>query len=147
MRYVLVIQFHESYFTTPKDVVTFEQRLRECMPRTCEVDGCDAGGGTANFFVLTEAPLAAHKTFRKFLGTNAVERKVRVAYRDALGSQFTNLWPFRDDRPFALTYKTEDDPFRPASKRQIPKRSKPGVSKLKTLAKPAVTSSRNKPAK
>lgn len=142
MRYVLVLQFHESYFASYGDLVKFEERLRACMPRTCEVDGHDVGSGTTNFFVFTNAPLAAHKAFRKYLGTNAVERKVRVAYREVDGEAYTNLWPFRDARPFGLMYAPEHDPFRPASKRAIPKRSKPGVSKLETLATPA-----KKPAK
>jgi hypothetical protein len=142
MEYVLVIQFHETYFAVHDDLVNFEERLRASMPRTCEVDGWDQGSGATNFFVFTNAPLAAHKAFRKFLGTNAVERKVRIAYREATGDQYINLWPFRDDRPFELRYAPEDDPFRPASKRAIPKRSKAGVSKLKTVAKPKRVSAR-----
>ena len=91
MRYVLVLQFHESYFASYGDLVKFEERLRACMPRTCEVDGHDVGSGTTNFFVFTNAPLAAHKSFRKYLGTNAVERKVRVAYREVDGLSLIHI--------------------------------------------------------
>lgn len=134
MKYVLVLQFPESYFASHKELVAFEERLIACMPRTCLVDGHDVGSGTTNFFVFTNAPMAAHKTFRKYLGTRAVEKQLRVAYRAVRGEQYTNLWPFRDARPFRITYPAGEDPFSPASKRSIPKRSKPGVSKLATRA-------------
>lgn len=131
-KHVLVLQFPESYFASHDEIVAFEDRLIACMPRTCEVDGHDIGSGTVNFFVFTDAPLAAHTTFRKYLGTRAVERKLRIAYRSMRGERYTNLWPFRDARPFRLMYPAGEDPFSAASKRKIPKRSKPGVSKRET---------------
>jgi hypothetical protein len=114
----------------------FEDRLIASMPRTCVVDGHDFGSGTTNFFVFTNAPLATHRAFRKYLGTCAVERKVRIAFRTEKGDQWQNVWPFRDPRPFALIYESGYDPFDPVTKRAIAKRSKPGVSKLVTTAKP-----------
>ncbi len=130
----MIFQFPESYFATRADIVAFQDRLTACMPRTCEVEDFDTGSGTTSFFVLTKTPLAAHKTFRKYLGTRALERKLRVAYQSLRGDVFTNLWPFRDPRPFRIVYPPGEDPFVPASKRKIPKRSSPGVSKLKTRA-------------
>ena len=134
MRYVMVIQFSEQYFASHDDLVAFEDRLIASMPRTCDVDGHDIGSGTVNFFVFTDAPRAAHKAFRKYLGTNAVERKVRISYRDVNGTAFMNLWPFRDPRVFDYSYPEDQDPFSAASKRSIPKRSPPGVSKFVTPA-------------
>jgi hypothetical protein len=93
------------------------------------------GSGTTNFFVYTNAPLAAHRAFRKYIGTRAVERQVRIAFRTVNGSTWMNVWPFRDSRPFALMYERGEDPFSAASKRAIPKRSKRGVSKLVTRAR------------
>ncbi len=136
MEFLLVIQFHETYFADQAARLAFEERLRTCMPGTCAVLEHESGGGTTNFFIRTKAPMAAHKTFRKYLGTNAVTRKVRLSYRAEPDGEFMNLWPFRDARPFALQYAPEDDPFRPASKRAIPKRSPAGVSKLVTKAAP-----------
>ena len=136
MRYILIIQFPQTYFAAHADLVTFEDRLIASMPRTCIVDGHDIGSGTTNFFVFTDAPMAAHKAFRKYLGKNAVERNVRISYRSVNGGPFTNLWPFRDSRPFALIYPKGEDPFTPHSKRKIPKRSPPGVSKFATPAEP-----------
>jgi hypothetical protein len=129
----MVLQFAQTYFGSHDELVAFEDRLIARLPRTCVVDGHDTGSGTTNFFVFTDAPMAAHKRLRRSF-TRALERNLRVAYRSVAGSAFTNLWPFRDPRPFALIYEPEDDPFRPASKRQIPKRSKPGVSKFATPA-------------
>ena len=147
MRYVLIVQFPETYFASHAELSAFEQRLVACMPRTCEVDGHDIGSGTTNFFVFTRAPLAAHRAFRKYLGTRAVERHLRIAFRPVDGQDYPNIWPFRDARPFALMYAPHDDPFRPASKREIPKRSKPGVSKLLTRAQTPNDKTSTLPAK
>jgi hypothetical protein len=136
MKYVLVFQFPESFFPRHAEIVAFEDRLRASLPRTHEVDGHDVGSGTVNFFVFTDAPLAAHRAFRTYLGTRAVEAKLRVSYRETKGDEWWNLWPRRDARPFALVYRGGDDPFSASSKRAIPKRSKPGVSKMVTKAKP-----------
>lgn len=135
--FLLVIQLPQTHFGKHAELVAFEDRLIASMPRSSEVDGHDIGSGTTNFFIYTSAPLAAFKAFRKYLGTNAVERNLRVSYRSVDGDQFTNLWPFRDARPFALLYEKGDDPFSAASKRLIPKRSPPGVSKFATPAAPA----------
>lgn len=122
-RYQLVIQFPEDFFAAHQDLVAFEERLIASLPRTCTVDGHDVGAGTVNFFVHTSAPEAAHRAFRKYLGTNAVEKKVRIAYRELDGTAFTNLWPRRDPRPFAYTYEEGANPFARGAKRSIPKRS------------------------
>lgn len=133
-RYVLVFQFPESFFASHEAIVAFEGRLRASLPRTHEVDGHDVGAGTVNFFVFTSAPVAAHTAFRKHLGTRALERKLRVSYREVEGEAYMNLWPRRDARPFDISYRDGEDPFAPAAKRKIPKRSKPGVSKIVTPA-------------
>lgn len=134
MRYQLVIQFPGTFFESFDELIAFEDKLIASMPRTCDVDGHDIGSGTVNFFIETDSPLAAHGHFRKYLGTNKVERNVRVSYREMDGEAFTNLWPFRDPRPFAYIYPEGINPFSPASKRTIPKRSPPGVSKFETPA-------------
>lgn len=127
--YQLVIQFPQDFFATHQDLVAFEERLSASLPRTCAVDGHDIGAGTVNFFVLTSAPEAAHRTFRKYLGTRALERRLRIAYRELDGQTFTNLWPRRDPRPFAYWYDPASDPFAPGAKRVIPKRSPPKPKK------------------
>jgi hypothetical protein len=134
-RYLLVIQFSDRYFRDLGEIAAFEERLGAALPQTCEVGGHDVGAGTTNFFVHTNAPLAAHRAFRKYIGTRAVERHVRVAFRAVKGDTWMNVWPFRDARRFALMYEDGEDPFSAASKRAIPKRSKRGVSKLATRAR------------
>lgn len=136
-RYLLVFQFPEPFFASHEAVAEFEGRLRASLPRTHDVDGHDVGSGTVNFFVFTNSPVAAHTAFRKHLGTRALERKLRVSYREVDGEAFSNLWPRRDARPFEIAYAAGVDPFSAASKRTIPKRSKPGVSKVVTLATPS----------
>ena len=134
MRYQVIFQFPETFFATHNDLVAFEDKLIASMPKTCDVDGYDLGSGTTNFFVYTDSPLAALKHFRKYLGTNKVEKNLRVSYREADGDAFTNLWPFRDPRPFEIIYPKGVDPFSAKSKHSIPKRSPPGVSKFETPA-------------
>lgn len=135
MKFQVIFQFPESFFTTHEDLLAFEQKLSDSLPNTCEVDGYDTGSGTTNFFFYTNSPLAAFNQFRKYLGTNKVEKSLRVSYRDVDGETYTNLWPFRDDRPFDLHYPEGVDPFSAKSKRTIPKRSPPGVSKFETPAR------------
>ncbi|MGI1679860.1 MAG: hypothetical protein K6L75_14050 [Cellvibrionaceae bacterium] len=134
MNFVLVIQFPENYFESHEDVISFEEKLIALMSGSCEVDGHDIGSGTVNFFVNTNSPLNTHKIFRKYLGTNKVEKNLRISYRAVNGDSYTNLWPYRDPRPFAVIYPSGIDPFSASSKRIIPKRSLSGVSKFETLA-------------
>jgi hypothetical protein len=134
VRYALVFQFDDAYFASDAERAAFETRLRAALPRTCKVDGHDVQPGATNFFVLTPSPIAAHERFRR-VATRALERKLRVSFRLDGTSEWMNLWPRRDARPFALTYTSTTSPFRPASKRAIPKRSKPGVSKIVTRAR------------
>jgi hypothetical protein len=91
--------------------VEFEDKLIASMPKTCDVDGYDVGSGTINFFVHTDSPLAALKHFRTYLGTNKVEKNLRVSYREVDGDAYTNMWPFRDPRPFDISYPEGVDPF------------------------------------
>jgi hypothetical protein len=134
MRYQVIFQFPETYFEMLDELIAFEEKLASSLPRTCDVDGHDTGSGTTNFFVYTDSPLAAFNNFRTYLGTAKVVKNLRVSYRDVDGDAYVNLWPFRDPRPFDLTYPEGIDPFSAKSKRSIPKRSPPGVSKFQTPA-------------
>ncbi|GAB5405047.1 MAG: hypothetical protein Aurels2KO_32780 [Aureliella sp.] len=134
MQYQVVIQFPERFFSSHDEVLSFEERLMAALPRTCCVDGFDVGSGTVNFFLFTDFPLAAFNSFRKSLATRKVENNLRVSYRNVDEDAFTNLWPFRDPRPFDYFYSDGIDPFCIKSKRCIPKRSPPGVSKFETPA-------------
>ena len=122
------------FFESLDEIITFEEKLISSLPRTCEVDGHDKGSGTVNFFVHTNTPLAAHKQFRKYLGTNKVEKNLRVSYRKKDGDSYINLWPYRDSRSFGIAYPEGINPFSAKSKRSISKKSPPGVSKFETPA-------------
>lgn len=135
MRYVLVFQFEDTHFASDAAIAAFEERLCAALPRTCKLDRHDVGPGAINFFVLTPSPIAAHERFRRRVATRAMERKLRVSFRLESGADWMNLWPRRDARPFALAYPRDASPFRPASKRAIPKRSKAGASKIVTRAR------------
>lgn len=64
----------------------------------------DHGSGTTNYFLYSNTPNAILTNFRKYLGTNKVEKKVRIAYRSVDHEIWTNLWPKRDIRPFDYSY-------------------------------------------
>jgi hypothetical protein len=107
----VVLQLPEGFFPSFDDMVAFEDLLIRSMPRTAQVTGHDIGSGTINFFVITPYPKAALRAFRTYMGTNHVERKIRIAFRpygvDA-PVEWTELWPKRPKRgqsPFALWYE------------------------------------------
>jgi hypothetical protein len=122
----LVVQLAGDYFKSHDDLVAFEDRLRSYLPNTCDVDGHDVGSGTVNFFIETDFPVAAFETVHR-ISTRASLRRMRIAYRSMRGDTFTNMWPRRDPRPFNYAYEPGEDPFAPASKRKIPKRSPRGM--------------------
>jgi hypothetical protein len=103
--YLVVFQLPENFFASIDDMHAFEQKMMNSWPKTCQHDGHDIGNGSINFFVFTAFPQAAFLAFRKYLGTNKVEKKLRVAYRLRDGVEYTNIWPKRDVRPFALIYE------------------------------------------
>ena len=46
MRYQVIFQFPETFFATHEDLIEFENKLVESLPKTCDVDGYDTGSGT-----------------------------------------------------------------------------------------------------
>ena len=104
-QYQIVLQFPESFFADTPAILTFEEKLSSSMPRTQTYDGYDTGSGTTNFIIYSNTPNAVLANFRKYIGTNKVEKKVRIAYRSVDADVWTNLWPKRDIRPFEYTYK------------------------------------------
>ena len=75
------------------------------MPATHDVDGNDVCSATVNFFVYTDSPQAVLRNFRKYMGTNKVEKKLRMAFRRTDGDDYENIWPKRDTRTFDLFYE------------------------------------------
>ena len=122
----VVVQFPQRFFPSHAAMIAFEDRLIAYLPKTHVVDGHDVGSGTINFFIETRFPLAAYKIVYRVV-TNAHRRHMRIAYRALRGSTFTTVWPRRDPRPFDYFYEDGVDPFSPASKRTIPKRSPRGT--------------------
>lgn len=103
-QFQVVVQFPEAFFTSVDEIRAFGDKLEQSMPRTHDYDGFDVGSGTVNFFLFSNTPTAILANFRKYLGTNKVEKKVRIAYREVEGEVFFNLWPKRDQRPFDYHY-------------------------------------------
>jgi len=107
----VVLQLPEGFFPSFDDMVAFEDLLIRSMPRTEQVTGHDIGSGTINFFVISPFPNAVLRAFRTYMGTNHVERKIRIAFRPYGVDQpivWTELWPKRPKRgqpPFDFWYK------------------------------------------
>ncbi len=80
MAYELIFQFPEEFFQSLDEVHFFEDGLIASLPKSCDIAGHDIGSGTVNFFVYTEFPLSAFKTFRKHLGTQKIEKSLRVSF-------------------------------------------------------------------
>jgi hypothetical protein len=100
----IVFQLPEDFFASFDDLIKFEDNFIAALPKTHDFDGHDIGSGTINFFIYTDSPEAVMRVFRKYLGTNKVEKKLRVAYRPTKGKTFTNVWPKRDTREFKYSY-------------------------------------------
>lgn len=101
--YQVVFQLPASFFAHFDDMIAFEDKLIRILPSTCEHTGHDVNETAVNFFVLTPFPKALHLTFRKYLGTNKVEKNLRVAYSNHPNNGiYIILWPKRDARPFNL---------------------------------------------
>jgi hypothetical protein len=99
----VVFQFPANFFANFDEIVAFEDKLIHILPSTCEHTGHDTNEMTVNFFVLTPFPQALHLTFRKYLGTNKIEKKLRIAYKTHNTDEaYINIWPKRDVRPFVL---------------------------------------------
>ena len=100
LKYQIVIQFPEIFFPDIATILAFEEKLSSSLPHTQSYDGYDSGGGTTNFILYSNTPKAVLANFRKYLGTNKVEKKVRIAYRSVDSNIWTTLWPTRDICPF-----------------------------------------------
>ena len=103
-KYQVVIQFPEDFFSDFDKMVEFEEKIINALPRTHDFDGHDIGSGTINFFIFSNSPNAVLTNFRKYLGTNKVEKKVRIAFRETEDEDFENLWPKKDNREFKYHY-------------------------------------------
>ena len=125
-KYELIVQLAGDFFASMAELQAFEDRLISYLPRTQHLVKRELASSAVNFYLATDFPVAAYKLIRR-ISTRATERRMRIAYRAANAKTFTNLWPRRDPRPFAYTYASDDDPFTPASKRKVPKRSPRGT--------------------
>ncbi len=85
--------------------------------------------GTTNFLVYTDAPLAAFNQFRKYLELTRLKEFTRRLSRGR-GRSLRQLVAISRSSPVRITYPEGVDPFRQI-KKIIPKRSPPGVSKLR----------------
>jgi hypothetical protein len=125
-KYELIVQLAGDFFASMAELQAFETRLISYLPRTHHLTKRELHTSAVNFHLDTDFPVAAYKLVRR-ISIQATQRRMRIAYRAITGKTFTNLWPRRDPRAFALAYTDDNDPFAPASKRKLPKRSPRGT--------------------
>jgi hypothetical protein len=58
-----------------------------------EVDGHDCGSGEANIFILTDNPTETFRRVKTILKEGELWERLRVAYREVAGDDYTVLWP------------------------------------------------------
>ena len=78
-QYQIVLPFPENFFADTPAILAFAEKLSSSMPRTQTYDGYETGSGTTNFIIYSNTPNAVLANFRKYIGTNKVEKKVRIA--------------------------------------------------------------------
>jgi len=92
MKYQMVIQIPAS--TNEFDrLIAFEEYLEEVLAKFAVVDGHDLGSGEFNVFVLTDDPRGAFERVQVVAKAQALQHRMRVAYRDLLGDDYVILWP------------------------------------------------------
>lgn len=102
MKYVLVLQWPASSIKDYDTFVEIEGLLTEKLSENNDVDGHDAGVGEMNIFIHTDNPSGAFKEIQATLGSRDFWIDARVAYREAMKSNYTILWP-RDLTEFKVT--------------------------------------------
>jgi len=93
MRYMLVIQWPADSFGDIEDLINIEDMLIARLPQECDVDGHDMGATQANIFVRTSDVDATFAALEAVFRETAEWREMKIAYRDAAGSNYTALHP------------------------------------------------------
>lgn len=107
-KYQLVYQFAyiDGDLEQFNKVIALEDQLIEATADDliAEVDGHDAGSGTMNIFLLTNAPQEAYDRLEPIVDGSAVAREwgYRAAYRRLDGDEFHDLWAADDAPPFRV---------------------------------------------
>src|SRR5215470_14301192 len=93
MRYQLVLQLGDSSKEGYNTMIELEEVLIDEIGNLGDVDGHDCGSGTTNIFIHTDNPKSAFTRIQNLPAVKALLPRLRVAYRDMEGEEFTILHP------------------------------------------------------
>ena len=102
MDYQLVIKFWRKSLTDEAFLAVIEEKLKEALGKTVELEGYDVSAKEINLFMLSSDPRHAFRRAKDVLEGLGIQGGVSAAFRVAGGAQFTSIWPLRATRKFKL---------------------------------------------
>ena len=102
MQYQLTLQFRGDTLADYDAMVALEEQLANALGDSAEVDGHDCGSGETNIFILTGDAMGRFRRLTPVLEHSGVLGSLTAAYRDALGEDYTVIWPARSQKGFTV---------------------------------------------
>jgi len=102
MNYQLVIKFWRKSLADEAFLATIEDKLKEALGKTVELEGYDVSAKEINLFMLVSDPRLSFRRAKDVLEGLGIAHGVSAAFRVAGGASFTSLWPVRATRKFKL---------------------------------------------
>ena len=102
MEYQVVIKLWRPSLTAEDFLATIQDRLKQALGDSVELEGHDVSAKEINLFMLTDDPRLSFRKAKDVLASLGVENGVSAAFRLNGGAQFTSLWPVRSTRKFKL---------------------------------------------
>lgn len=102
-KYQLVLQTTTTGSMAEFDeLIELEAALESGLDPVHDVTGHDSGSGEMNIFIHTDDPQSAFGAVRRIVSEAKLDR-IRAAFRDEDGDDFTILWPEGWPGPFVVT--------------------------------------------
>ncbi|MFZ1199708.1 MAG: hypothetical protein WAO07_06025 [Desulfobacterales bacterium] len=103
MSYQLVLQFQGRDIDDFEELVHLEDTLIANLEERHQVEGHDFGDDTMNIYIQTDAPEAAFDKIREVLHHSLLD-KTKAAWRQSDASEFTVIWPEKNDGRFEVSH-------------------------------------------
>ncbi|MFZ0132329.1 MAG: hypothetical protein WAK95_07290 [Desulfobacterales bacterium] len=103
MQYQLVLQFQGRDFDDFEELVHLEDTLIAHLEERHLVQGHDFGDDTMNIYIQTDDPEAAFVKIKETLHHSLLD-KAKAAWRRAGATDFTVIWPEKNDGRFEVSH-------------------------------------------
>ncbi len=103
MPYQLVLQFQGGHIDDFEELVHLEDTLIANLEERHRVEGHDFGDDTMNVYIRTDAPEAAFDKIKEVLHHTLLD-KTRAAWRRSGATDFTVIWPEKNDGRFEVRH-------------------------------------------